>query len=270
MSWLGAGPSRGRGPRGVSAFHLRALLESDCKSFDIWGLCLQRIALVVSVVSLAFTCPGFAAETQAAAPEAIIQNYCAAIQAVNVRSASMEMEIRATLPGQKQGRFHALRKINPFGRITYANKSFEGDTAVRNQVVERYLAAEAEAQQDQPASIAVTPANYKFQYKGLQVADARGVHVFQLTPRHKRKGLFKGEIWIDAASYLPVREAGNLIKSPSIFVKRLAFVRSFEIRGGIPVPLQVQSTVNTIFGAAEVVVEYSNFALDEDEEPGVR
>lgn len=231
---------------------------------------MQRIALVVSVLSLACTCPGLAAETPALAPEAIIRNYCAAIQVANVRSASMEMEIRASLPGlKKQGRFHALRKINPLGLISYANKSFEGDTAVRNQVVERYLAAEAEAQRDQPESIAVTPVNYKFQYKGLQIANGREVHIFQVTPRHKRKGLFKGRIWIDAATYLPVREAGNLIKSPSIFVKRVAFVRSFEIRGGIPVPLQVQSTVNTIFGAAEVVVEYSNFALDEDEQPGV-
>lgn len=183
----------------------------------------------------------------------------------------MEVDIRASLPGlKKQGRFHALRKINPFGRISYANKSFEGDTAVRNQVVERYLAAEDEAERDEPAAIAVTPANYKFQYKGQRVADGRDVHVFQVTPRHKRKGLFRGEVWIDVATYLPVREAGNLIKSPSIFVKRVAFVRSYEIRDGISVPLQVQSTVNTIFGSAEVVVEYSNFALGDEDEAGDR
>lgn len=188
-----------------------------------------------------------------------------------MRSVSMEMEIRATLPGlKKQGRFHALRKINPIGLISYADKSFEGDTTVRNQVVERYLEAEAEAQKDRPETIAVTPANYKFQYKGQRAEDGQDVDVFQVTPRHKRKGLFKGEIWIDAATYLPVRESGNLSKSGSIFVKRVAFVRSFDIRGGIPVPRQVQSTVDTIFGSAEVVVEYSNFAMDEDEEPSVR
>ena len=33
-------------------------------------------------------------------------------------------------------------------------------------------------------------------------------YVFQVTPRKKRAGLFKGEIWIDAATYLRVQETG--------------------------------------------------------------
>lgn len=227
---------------------------------------MKHAALVVSVFSLACTW-GAAADGSPAsvAPDAIIRNYCAATQqALAGKAASMEVEINASLPGQKkQGRFHALRKINPFGRITYAKATFEGDKAVRNEVVERYLQAEAEAQQDKPDSVAVIPVNYKFQYKGQQIETGRSVQVFQLTPRHKRKGLFKGDIWIDAETYLPVRESGKLIKSPSIFVKRVAFVRTFDIRDGISVPLQVQSVVDTIFGSAELTVDFSNFALDD-------
>ena len=37
-------------------------------------------------------------------------------------------------------------------------------------------------------------ANYKFKYKGMATNDGRTVHVFQLTPRKKRVGLFKGEL----------------------------------------------------------------------------
>ena len=221
---------------------------------------MKRYVLIVSALSVAF-----AADVPAPSPATIVQNYCAAQQQAPAGvGASMDMDIQASLPGlKKQGRFHALRKINPFGRISYAKATFEGDAAVRNEVVKRYLEAESEAQQDEPASVAVTPDNYKFQYKGQKTADGRVVHLFQVTPKHKRKGLFKGEIWIDAATYLPVREAGNLIKSPSIFVKKVAFVRTFDIRGGISVPLQVQSVVNTIFGSAELTVDYSNFALDD-------
>jgi hypothetical protein len=206
----------------------------------------------------------FSADAPALPPETIVQNYCAATQqAFGGKAASMEIEIHASLPSQKkQGRFHALRKINPFGRISYAKAEFEGDNAVKNQVVERYLQAEAEAQQDGDAeAMAVTPANYKFQYKGEKTEDARAVHVFQVTPLHKRKGLFKGEVWIDAETYLPVREAGKLIKSPSIFVKRVAFVRTFDIRDGLSIPVQVQSVVDTVFGSAELTVDFSNFAL---------
>src|ERR1700753_2720688 len=102
------------------------------------------------------------------APDAIVQNVCAAQQQSALsKSASMDIDIHASLPGlKKEGRFHALRKINPFGRISYLKASFEGDNAVKSQVVVRYLQAESDAQQDESDSIAVTPANYKFQYKG--------------------------------------------------------------------------------------------------------
>jgi MucB/RseB N-terminal domain len=200
------------------------------------------------------------------APDAIVQNFCAAQQQSALsKSASMDIDIHASLPGlKKQGKFHALRKINPFGRISYAKASFEGDSAVKNQVVVRYLQAELDAQKDEASAgaVAVTPANYKFQYKGEHAVDGHDVHVFQVTPKRKRKGLFKGDIWIDAETFLPLRESGNLIKSGSIFVKKVAFVRTFAILDGISVPRQVQSVVNTVFGSAELTVDFSNFALD--------
>jgi hypothetical protein len=225
---------------------------------------LKQNAVAVSVLFLASAVVGLAADQPSLPPDMIVQNFCAAQQqAPTGKAASMDIDIQASLPGlKKEGRFHALRKINPFGRISYLKASFEGDNAVKSQVVVRYLQAEADAQQDESASMAVTPANYKFQYKGQKDADGRAVYVFQLAPKHKKKGLFKGEIWIDAETYLPVREAGNLIKSPSIFVKKLAFVRTFDIRDGMSVPLQVQSVVNTVFGSAELTVDFSNFALD--------
>jgi negative regulator of sigma E activity len=131
-------------------------------------------------------------------------------------------------------------------------------------VIERYLTAENEAQQDESEALAITPANYKFQYKGQNQIEGRTIHVFQVTPKKKLRGLFKGEVWIDAATYLPVQESGYLIKSPSIFVKKVAFVRKFEIRDGVSVPLQVQSTVDTrLFGKAELTVDFTNFSLDD-------
>ena len=235
---------------------------------------MKQNAIAVSLLLFTSAAAGFSADLSALPPETIVENYCAARQQAPGMAASMDMDIQASLPGmKKEGRFHALRKINPFGRISYLKASFEGDNAVKNQVVVRYLQAEAEAQRDESDSIAVTPANYKFKYKGQKDADGRTVHVFELTPKKKKKGLFKGEIWIDAASYLPVREEGNLIKSPSIFVKKVAFVRTFDIRDGMSVPLQVQSVVNTVFGSAELKVDFSNFALDagdEDDESNIR
>src|SRR5262249_35371011 len=149
-----------------------------------------------------------------------------------LRSASMDVDIAASLPKlQKQGKLHALRHISALGRITYDRLRFEGDGTVKNQVIARYLTAEAEAQKDRSPDPAVTPSNYKFKYKGLERLDGREAHVFQVTPRQKRLGLFKGEVWIDSTTYLRLQESGYLVKNPSIFLKKVAFVRKYEIRG---------------------------------------
>src|SRR5690348_17903662 len=182
------------------------------------------------------------AESVAAVPEVIVANYCNATrdQDLSAQNASMDVEIDASLPRlKKHGRLHALRHISALGRITYERLFFEGDGTVKNQVIARYLAAEVEAQKDQAPSLAVTPANYKFKYKGQSELQGRPAYVFQVTPKKKKVGLYKGEVWIDTATYLRVQETGYLVKNPSVFLKKVAFVRRYEIRGGISVPLQV-------------------------------
>jgi hypothetical protein len=213
-------------------------------------------------------CVSIVAEPAAEPPDNIVQNYCAASrgQEQSFQGASMDVEIHASLPKlKKQGRLHALRRISALGRITYEMLRFEGDGTVKNQVIARYLTAEAEAeaQKDQSPSLAVTPANYKFKYKSRSQLDGRAVYIFQVTPLQKRQGLFKGDLWIDADTYLRVQESGYLVKSPSIFLKKVAFVRKYEIRDGISVPLQVQSVVDTrLAGKAELTIDFSNFSID--------
>jgi len=177
----------------------------------------------------------------------------------------MDVDIDASIPKlKKHGKLHALRRISALGRITYEKLRFEGDGTIKNQVINRYLAAEAEIQQDPSLSAAVTPENYKFKYKGRSQLEGREVHVFEVTPKHKRQGLFRGQVWIDAATYLRVQESGYLVKSPSIFLKRVEFVRTYAILDGISVPRQEQSVVDTRLGIgkAELTIDFSNFAVD--------
>ena len=206
------------------------------------------------------------AETLDAPADAIVENYCAATrdQEQSVQNATMDVEIDASLPKlKKHGRLRALRRISALGRITYEHLFFEGDGTIKNQVISRYLSAEVEAQKEQAPSLAVTPANYKFKYRGRTEREGREAYVFQVTPKNKRVGLFKGELWIDAGTYLRVEEAGYLVKNPSIFLKKVAFVRTYEIRDGISVPRQVQSVVDTrLVGKAELTIDFSNYSVD--------
>jgi hypothetical protein len=206
------------------------------------------------------------AEPAALSPDTIVDNYLTASrgQERSLKGASMDVEFAASLPKlKKQGRLHALRRISPLGLIRYERLRFEGDSTVNNQVITRYLSAEAEGQRDPSPALAVTPRNYKFKYTGLGQLDGRPVHVFQVSPKQKRQGLFNGEIWVDAATYLRVQESGYLVKSPSIFIKRVAFIRRYAIRDGISVPREVQSVVDTrLVGKAELTIEFTNFSID--------
>lgn len=193
----------------------------------------------------------------------IISRY---LQAVDSRQqalagASLEVDIQASVPKLKQqGHLHALRSMSKVGRISYRVLGFQGDNSVKNQVIARYLEAEQQAQGKQ--DMAITPANYKLKYKGERaLAGDRHVFVFELAPRHKRTGLFKGEMWLDASSYLPVYEKGRLVKNPSIFFKKVEFERAYSIRDGVQVPSYTASEIDTrVVGKVELNVSYSHFA----------
>lgn len=199
-------------------------------------------------------------------PATVVETYTAASSAQNarLRGASMEVEIEASLPKlKKHGRLQALRRISLLGRISYEIIHFEGDRSIKSDVIARYIAADA--QPNDGTSLAVTPANYKFKYRGMAEQDGRTVQVFKLTPRKKRVGLFKGDLWLDAETCLPVRESGRLVKLPSIFLRRIEFVREYEIRDGMAFPHSVESVVDTrLVGKAELKVRFQNYSLAEN------
>jgi hypothetical protein len=207
----------------------------------------------------------YAEGTETVQSDAIVDQYCAATrdQARLLDGASMDMEIEAALPKlKKQGRLHGLRRIADLGRITYQALRFDGDSVVKKYVIEKYLSAEMEAQGSSAASIALTPENYKFKYKGQTEMDDAKVYMFEVTPRKKRAGLFKGTLWIDAVTYLRVQDAGVMVKSPSVFLKRVSFVRKYVIYNGVSVPRLVQSLVETrVAGKAELTIGYSNISV---------
>lgn len=220
-----------------------------------------RVLLILAVFGL--TLPA----SSALSPDRVVENYCTASenQRNALNGASMEVRIEASLPKlKKRGRLQALRHISWLGRITYDVLRFEGDATVKSNVIARYLTAEAQSQSDKMPSMAVTPGNYKFKFKRMTDAGGRSTYVFLVNPRKKRVGLYKGELWIDADTYLRVQESGRLVKNPSIFLKKVEFVRTYEIRDGISVPRQIQSVVDTrLVGPAELTVDFSNYSLGE-------
>jgi hypothetical protein len=200
------------------------------------------------------------AETSEQDDMALIGRYVDATHAQQqaLRGVEMEVDIDATLPKlKKSATFHALRRISRLGQITYKALGFSGDNTVRKEVITRYLAAEAEGRES--GEIAITPANYKFKHRGKWESNGRAVEILQLTPKEKRVGLFKGELWVDIETGMPVREVGEFVKSPSVFLKKVTFVREYELHDGVAIPKRIESTVDTrIVGRAELQISYTN------------
>lgn len=234
---------------------------------------LVRLAGLVVLIApfLAQAVPLTADPEEDPASQEIISKYLDAskTQQESMRGAQMEVRIAAKLPRmEKQGTLKALRTISKFGKITYKALGFSGDNFIKNEVITRYLSAESEVRD--PRALAITPANYKFKYKGTMGKDGRQVHIFQVTPRKKVVGLFRGEIWLDAKTAMPIREAGRFVKNPSIGLKKVEFVREYEIQDGVAIPKHIHSTADVrIVGRAELSIDFSNFTRQESAADGL-
>lgn len=183
-------------------------------------------------------------------------------QKQKMKGVQMDVEIDASIPKlAKKGTMKALRVISNLGKVTYDYLKFDGDNMVKKEVIARYLAQEAQAVESPNPKLAINPENYKFKLKGLQTKDNREVYVLEVNPRKKIVGAFKGELWLDSQTYLTVRESGRFVKSPSVFLKKVEFVREYEIRDGIAVPTKMTSYADTrIVGRTELNISYTNFS----------
>jgi hypothetical protein len=224
---------------------------------------ITSLVLMFGLLSNALADPE---ELSPAEEAAIINKYLQAKSHDNeLRGASMEVEISAQVPKLKEsGTLRALRRISRVGQITYRVIAFQGANFVKKEIIARYLQAEQQEQGDQ--DIGITPVNYKFKYKG-QIPSQAGTpaYVFQLTPRKKKVGLFKGEMWIDSKTYLPVFEKGRLVKNPSVFFKKVDFRRGFAIQNGVAVPAYIASTIDTrLVGKIEISINFSKFTKGQD------
>ena len=192
-------------------------------------------------------------------PSLVLARYVEAAQQNSRRldCRKVAVEIEASLPKLAQrGRLQAIRQLIAPGRHEYQALRIEGDRTVRQQVIARYLSAEAQADALPSDSVAVSPANYKFRYAGaIGLAKAR-IYVFEITPRRKRAGLIQGELWIDAASGVAVRKAGRMVKTPSVFVRRIDVAQDIDIHDGEPYLRITNLEIDTrLVGRAELMIQ---------------
>jgi hypothetical protein len=166
------------------------------------------------------------------------------------------VEIDASLPRlEKTGRMRAIRRLLPFGKPEYQVLEITGDSTISQQVIVRYLSADIRAAAIPASSVAVTPANYRFRYKGVVQTSESVAYIFSITPRKKRDGLIKGELWLDGGAGAVVRQSGYLVKRPSVLVKRIDVTRETTLHDGIAKTRATHLSVDIrLVGRAELTI----------------
>jgi hypothetical protein len=175
-----------------------------------------------------------------------------------------ETLVVAELPETAQrGAFELQRSYVAPRSLSYKPIHFTGDSFVKSNVIARVLQSEVDfVQKGDPGQVALTEANYKFSYKGLQELDGHSVHVYQLKPRVKHVGLFNGRVYLDAHNGNVLRTEGSVLKSPSFFVHKLEFVQDYTTVGRYTFPVHLHSTAQaTLIGRTVVDVYHRDYQV---------
>lgn len=183
----------------------------------------------------------------------------AARQGRDLRGYSAATLIRAELPDNaQQGQLELERSYVAPHTLRFKSVRFQGDNFVKSNVIARLLQSEVDhVQKDDPTATALCAENYKFSYKGVAQTGERTLHVFQVKPRKKRVGLFKGHIFLDAATGSLVRAEGRIVKSPSLFVKKIDFVQDYEDIDGFTLPSHIHSEAKAAL-VGKTIVDITN------------
>jgi len=197
-------------------------------------------------------------------PELALEVYQhrAAWQSASLASYSASTVIEAQLPDQsQQGRYELLRTYSAPHTLKFKALSFTGDGFVKSNVIHRLLQSEVDhVEKEQGPETAISVRNYKFNYKGVKQIEGRLVHVFDVKPRKKRVGLFKGKIYIDMLTGSLRRAEGQAVKSPSFFVNKIEFTTDYADFGSFTFPVRLHSTAKTrLVGRAVVDVSISEY-----------
>lgn len=172
-------------------------------------------------------------------------------------SGPVAIQIDASLPQlRKQACLSAIRETGASERSKYQALHIEGDSMVKQEVIARYLSAQAEAEARPLSSALITPENYKFHYAGSIETLGKLLYVFQVSPRKNRDGLIKGQIWIDPVTGVPVHQAGYFAKKPSVLLHRIDITRDTSLRDGFPYLRITHAVVHTRLpgGRAELTI----------------
>jgi hypothetical protein len=220
------------------------------------GLPGSRFA-VRSVLTLDFATPP---PLPRMAPDLALRVYQerTALQRDQMVACSSVTLIHAELPDVSQrGEFELQRQYAAPRTLRFTALHSSGDGFVKSNVIPRLLQSEQDRVQKGDAALTeISTLNYKFSYQGTTHAGGRLVYAYEVKPRAKRFGLFRGRIYVDAFKGSLVRAEGTAVKLASFFLKKAEFVQDYGDFGNFTFPVHLHSEVRARFVGHAVVDVY--------------
>src|ERR1017187_2477220 len=130
-------------------------------------------------------------------------------------------------------------------------------------LVRRMLACEVEVEKARLATD-LSADNYDFRF--IREVDESGErsYVLKLLPRRKEQFLLRGDVWVDADTYLPRRFEGELAKGPSWWVRNVRITFVYSDVGGMWLQTSTDAAADVrILGRSTMVSRDMKYKLTE-------
>jgi hypothetical protein len=144
--------------------------------------------------------------------------------------------------------------------------SQSGSKMIVDKVLKRLLKEEEEAQNSATRQqTALIPQNYDFELAGEEKKDGENFYILKVQPKLRNKFLYRGEIWVDASDFAIARIEAEPAQNPSFWISHAQIEQTYAKFGSFWLPVRNQSTSKVrLGGTATLVIEYENYALDND------
>ena len=144
----------------------------------------------------------------------------------------------------------------------YAIEQANG-TGLGERIVRRMLESETEVAKDY-RSTDFSPDNYDFRFIREEIVNGRHCYVLELIPRRKEENLLRGNIWIDATTYLLHRVDGRPAKGPSWWLRDVRIVLLYSNVEGMWLQTASESTAKVrILGQHTMESRDVNYEISE-------
>lgn len=141
--------------------------------------------------------------------------------------------------------------------------SQSGAMLLRDGVLKRAVDSERQASKQKEA-IALSPANYSFRLVGNGVVNGRPVYILDVKPLKPEKFLYRGTIWVDAASFGVVKIEAAPAKNPSIWISHSTISVTDEFTDGFWLPQETQSQTQVrVGGRATLTIDYGHYQIEQ-------